>query len=241
MLPTLPVALRDNRSRARAARLVFLLLALISAALVAISLLTPPQTGPDDEVPPAATMLYAATGLAGVLYLVLLVGSYVALIMWLRRAYYNLHQLPGIYPEYSDGWAAGAWFVPFINLARPYTIMREVWNDTQRAAVGQVAEPATILGWWWAAFILKFIVGRITWAMTKGSDSNFSQLDLTATALDAGAQVLVAGFTWYIIGRIARFEEQLTLSQQLAQLGQPAPIQDPSATEQSNYGYPEGY
>lgn len=244
MLPALPGALRDNRARARTARLVFILLAAISALLVVLALGLPANVSPGDSLPRNTTLLYAGFSLLSILYLGLLIGSYVVLIRWLRRAYYNLHQLPGIYPEYSDGWAAGAWFVPFVNFWRPFTIMREVWQDTQLAAVGQIAVPATVLGWWWAMFILKLIVGRITWVMAKGSGDNFSEQDLLATAFDAGAQVLAALFTWYVIGRIARFEEQLTLRQGIDRLGQPAPATEVPATlaaEQSDYGQPEGY
>ncbi|RZL08397.1 MAG: DUF4328 domain-containing protein [Hymenobacter sp.] len=236
--------LRDNKRRARTARLVFILLAAASAGLVVLTSMLPPNVSPDDSLPRSTTLLYAGFSLLSFVYLGLLIGSYVALIRWLRRAYYNLHQLPGIYPEYSDGWAAGAWFMPFINFWRPFTIMREVWQDTQLAAVGQVAVPATALGWWWASFILKLIVGRITWVMSKTSDDNFSEQDLLATILDAGAQVLAALLTWYVIGRIARFEAQLTIRQQIDQLGQPAPtgeVPAALAAEQSNYGQPEGY
>lgn len=236
--------LRDNKRRAHTARLVFILLAAASAGLMVLAAVLPPNVSPDDSLPRSTTLLYGGFSLLSIVYLGLLIGSYVALIRWLRRAYYNLHQLPGIHPEYSDGWAAGAWFMPFINFWRPFTIMREVWQDTQLAAVGQVAVPATALGWWWASFILKLIVGRITWVMTKTSDDNFSEQDLLATILDAGAQVLAALFTWYVIGRIARFEAQLAIRQQIDQLGQPAPtgeVPAALAAEQSNYGQPEGY
>ena len=151
--------LRPNQGRARTARLVFLLLAFSAGGLVLLSAvglgLPDWDSALTDLASPLTLGVYYAHILLGLLYLGLLIGSYVVLIMWLRRAYYNLHQLPGIHPEYSDGWAAGAWFVPFLNFVRPFTIMREVWQDTQRAAWGRIAQPATIVAWWWTAFIVK--------------------------------------------------------------------------------------
>lgn len=232
--------LRDNQGRARAARVVFLLLSAASVLVLAMALLLPSQA--KVAMTHQMALLYIGFSLTVALHIGLIIVGYVTLIMWLRRAYYNLHQLPGVHPEYSDGWAAGAWFVPFINFVRPFTITREVWNDTQQSAYGRVAEPATVLGWWWAAWVLKLIVGRITWAMSKSSDEGLTDNTLLAAALDAGSELLVAILTWYVIGRMARFEEQLALRQQVDHLGQAAP-EVPAAllSEQLGYGQAEGY
>src|SRR6476469_5047220 len=52
---------------------------------------------------------------------VALVVSLIVFILWFRRAYYNLH-LKAAELTYSEGWAAGGWFVPVMNFAIPYKI-----------------------------------------------------------------------------------------------------------------------
>lgn len=236
--------LRDNRQRARTARVIFLLFALAAGSLTLISLaglnLPDWSEAADGNSSGFTTALYYGYILLGILYFTLLALSYIWLIMWLRRAYYNLHQLPNIHPEYSDGWAAGAWFVPFLNFVRPYTIMKEVWQNTQRAAWGRIVEPATVLSWWWAAFLLKLIIGRITSKMGS-SEEGITHEDLLPMLLDAGAQLLFAALTWHVIGRAARFEEQLTVRQQVEQLGQPISLPVSHKTDQSDYALEEGY
>lgn len=236
--------LRDNRKRARTARLLFLLLAGFSAAVLLMASIAPANLAATDNMPTGTAFFYAGFSLLSFSVIALVIGSYIALIMWLRRAYYNLHQLPGLNPEYSDGWAAGAWFVPFLNLVRPFTIVREVWQDTQVAARGRVVEPTTILGWWWAAFLLRLFIGRLTWAMARGlpETDSLTSNDLLSAGLEAGTHLLFGVLTWYIIGRCMRFEEELALRQQVEQLGQPGP-EAPAflQAEQPNYGQPEGY
>ena len=236
--------LRDNQQRARTARVMFLLFALASGGLVLVSLAglnLPDWNGAADGTSSGFTTgLYYGYILLAILYFILLIGSYIYLIMWLRRAYYNLHQLPGINPEYSDGWAAGAWFVPFLNFVRPYTIMREVWQDTQRAAWGRIVEPGTVLGWWWAAFLVKVIVGRITTKMGSNADG-ITQDDLLPMLFDAGTQLLFAALTWHVIGRAAAFEDELAVRQQVDQLGQPIALPVSHKTDQSDYALEEGY
>ncbi len=236
--------LRDNRQRARVARVIFFLLSLVCGGVVLISLAgmnLPDWDGATSGNSSGFTTgLYYGYTLLGIMYILLLVASYVYLIMWLRRAYYNLHQVPGINPEYSDGWAAGAWFVPFLNFVRPYTIMREVWHDTQRAAWGRIVQPANVLGWWWAAFVIKLILGRITAKMGSHSD-DITQEDLLPMLLDTATQLLFAALTWYVIGRVAGFEEELAARQQVQQLGQPISLPIPHKTDQSDYALEEGY
>jgi heme A synthase len=236
--------LRNNQQRARMARIIFLLFAITCGSLVLISLAG--MNLPDWDGAANGTGSGFTTGihygyiLLVITYLILLIASYVYLIMWLRRAYYNLHQVPGIHPEYSDGWAAGAWFVPFLNFVRPYTIMREVWQDTQRAAWGRIVEPSTVLGWWWAAFIFKLILGRITTKMGSDSDG-VTQENLLPMLLDTGAHLIFAVLTWHIIGRVATFEEELTVRQQVNQLGQPISLPVSHKTDQSDYQLEESY
>ena len=236
--------LRDNQQRARMARFVFLLFAFVCGSLVLVSLAgmnLPDWNGAVNETSSGfTTWLYYFYIFLGVMYLVMLIASYVYLIMWLRRAYYNLHQVPGIHPEYSDGWAAGAWFVPFLNFVRHYTIMREVWQDTQRAAWGRIVEPSTVLGWWWAAFVTKLILGRITPKMGSSS-SDVTQDDLLPMLLDTGTHLVFAVLTWYIIGRASHFEEELAVRQQVDQLGQPIALPVSHKTDQSDYALEEGY
>lgn len=64
-------------------------------------------------------------GAVAVVFLICYVLTAVYFIMWFRRAYFNLHKLvKGL--KYSEGWAAGAWFVPVFNLFGPYQIATDL-------------------------------------------------------------------------------------------------------------------
>ena len=66
------------------------------------------------------TSLLASTG-----FLVWL-GTATAVLMWVHRAYRNLPALGARDMAYSPGWAVGWWFIPFLNLVRPYQVVREI-------------------------------------------------------------------------------------------------------------------
>lgn len=229
--------LRDNQSRAQQAITFFLLTALASVCLCLVDAVG--LTCSDWELVDQYAASQFTLGVFWIRFfllsvnLILLVCDYVFLIRWLRRAYYNLHQLPTIQPDYPEGWAAGAWFVPFINLARPFTIMREVWQDTQRVAFGQVIVPATLVGWWWAAQLLG---GFAATGVARLTGSN----ELTGEIISQFINVVGAVLTWRLIQRAATFEDALLQRLQLDALGQPQP-QPIRHAGQSDYALEEGY
>ena len=87
----------------------------------------------------------------------------VLFMIWFRRCYYNVRSL-GFNTQYTDGWAVGAWFVPFMNLFAPYQIMKEIWNDTQAKAQENSPDPRfkshAILRVWWILWIVSNVAGR---------------------------------------------------------------------------------
>ncbi len=102
------------------------------------------------------------------------IGSFIALavffIRWFRRAYYNLHNLPGAYASLEEGWAAGAWFIPFLNLVRPYQIMKEIWEGTQQFLAHRMTpRSSALVNSWWAIYLGTNIFSGIASRLVAGS------------------------------------------------------------------------
>jgi hypothetical protein len=90
--------------------------------------------------------------------------------MWISRSYRNLPALSSSPCTYSPGWAIGAFFVPFLNLVRPFQIVRELWHlsdssstvTTARTA-GQKLPTPPIVGWWWGVWLVSGLLGQAVW------------------------------------------------------------------------------
>ncbi|MFV0599213.1 MAG: DUF4328 domain-containing protein [Bacteroidales bacterium] len=92
--------------------------------------------------------------------------SAITFIMWFRRAYHNLHQKIS-YLSWKEGWASGAWFVPFLNLYRPYQIMMELYKDTielLKKKDNNLASKLTTnyVNLWWSLWIISNILSNIS-------------------------------------------------------------------------------
>ena len=97
-------------------------------------------------------------GIIGLFYMIGFIISTITFIQWFRRAYFNLHLIVGNL-SYSEAWASGSWFVPILNLFRPYRIMKELYVETRLLLVrNRINFNQNLytdnLGWWWTIWIV---------------------------------------------------------------------------------------
>jgi hypothetical protein len=107
-------------------------------------------------------LFYLAVGIA-------LLTAGVTFLMWIYRANKNLHAL-GSQASDTPGWAVGFWFIPFLNLYKPFRNAQEVWvlsgqGTTERDEDGYSVQPNAsgapqIITAWWTAWILSGITAR---------------------------------------------------------------------------------
>lgn len=108
--------------------------------------------------------------LIAILFLIVYVISAITFIQWFRRAYYNLHILvKGLLN--TEGWAAGAWFVPIVSLFKPYQIMTEMSQKSKElisknnSTSESINTSSSTIGFWWALWIINNILGQISFRL----------------------------------------------------------------------------
>jgi len=88
--------------------------------------------------------------------------SMIAFILWLYRAYYNLHQLVANL-NYGVGWVVGCWFVPILNLYRPCGLIQDLFEKTTGLLKKNNPDihsglSFNLVGFWWISFIALMIL-----------------------------------------------------------------------------------
>lgn len=103
--------------------------------------------------------------IVALLYTIAMVFSIVTFIKWMRRAYYNLHTGYPRRLSYPEDAAVSSWFIPFVNLYKPYKIMKEIYETYQEILNGRgmrdYVTSTWIIGLWWGVWIFSGIVGNI--------------------------------------------------------------------------------
>jgi hypothetical protein len=110
-----------------------------------------------------------------IVYLITYIISAVTFIQWFRRAYFNLHQRVN-FLLYTEGWAAGSWFVPILNLFRPYQIMKELYLETYKILTKNGSSrlgifSTTTVGLWWTLWIINGIIGQVVYRVSSSAEN----------------------------------------------------------------------
>lgn len=110
--------------------------------------------------------------------------------MWTVRAARNVRVLePDATFVFTPGWAVGYFFIPFLNLYKPYQAVREIDIHSGELALDGPAAGASIIGAWWAAWIINNIVAQIAWRVSMQSSDTYDGL-ATANNANIGVEVL---------------------------------------------------
>src|SRR2546428_13386 len=111
-----------------------------------------------------AELYEALTGLVTLFYFSGWFLSVVAFLSWLYRAFKNLSALGARKLRFTPGWAVGWFFVPLMDLIRPYEAVNELWHASDPAIPSYEpasrAAPAPVR-WWWSLFILWVLTARL--------------------------------------------------------------------------------
>ena len=149
--------------------------------------------------------------------------SAVLFIMWFRRAYYNLN-VAAHNTIYSDGWVAGFWFIPIVNLFRPYQLMKEMYNKTNDLLADDIKgcisqKSVSDVGLWWALWIISNIFNSV----------NVFFLGASSTTSIIGAVVDIIIFiplTYYAAKVVRDYMEMEEVMQEMAETQRETELQN---------------
>jgi hypothetical protein len=105
----------------------------------------------------------ARQALIGGLQVIGFIATAICWLVWLHSAYRNLSLMGTKLTEYTPGWAVGYWFIPFLNLLRPYQVTKELWLRSARRNEEPIAslDAPTIVSLWWGLYLLCGFFGRL--------------------------------------------------------------------------------
>ncbi len=164
-----------------------------------------------------------------IIYLIVYLVSAVTFIQWFRRAYYNIHQLVP-YCLNTEGWAAGSWFVPILNLFKPYQIMKEIFSETNRLLSGREETESrelsiSLIGWWWAFWLINGFLGQLYFRLTLKAETLDDFLTSTTIGMIGNlASIPLVIITVVIIRKYAAVEPLLHELEIPAEEGEEEPV-----------------
>jgi hypothetical protein len=170
--------------------------AVVQAAVVADAVRTTDPTDP-------SFLVYGGSSL---LYLLLLVASYVTTCLWLWRARHNSELIePGHHHARSRGWVWGGWVCPIVNLWFPFQVVKGIHVASSRAYGGAGA----LIGWWWAAWLVFLFSMRASDSVATDAIDSGDVQSAEGVAVFAALLSVVALVLWVqVIRRTTRIQHE---------------------------------
>ncbi len=101
------------------------------------------------------------TALIGLLWILVNILFIIFYLIWKHHVFKNVQSLQVEGLKYSPGWAVGWYFIPFLNLFKPYQVMKEIWQATFYSKETEDWKGKSVSGiliiWW-----ITWIVGNMT-------------------------------------------------------------------------------
>jgi hypothetical protein len=216
MTDDLPSAVRSEHTRARvtlyllAAGLVLTLIA-IGSGIAQARMLEAIRTGVEVSAEHAEAN-DARQRLIGLAEIIVFLATVVAWLIWQHRAYANLRLVGSRETEYTPGWSVGYWFIPILNLFRPYQITAELWRRSElcngRDPIGSLSRPPLILGWW-VVYLALGLLGRAYFSTTMNAKTLTDFIAATDLGLVHDSLSVVSTILAIIVVRgIDRFQQE---------------------------------
>src|SRR5262249_23414208 len=104
---------------------------------------------------------------------------------------------------YGNGWAIGAWFIPFFNLVRPKQIANDIWRGSEPrvevAAQWRQVEVPSLVHRWWALYLAQGVLVYIGQRIAGAGYGKLTTLD----SFSSGLSQIKSGTVVDILGEIA--------------------------------------
>lgn len=147
-------------------------------------------------------------GLFAFLFIPIAIITIIRFIKWFRRSYCNLNRV-GIDTDKKEGWAAGSWFIPIYNLGAPESIMKEIWEKTQKFYTNNI-EDNEIITKWWILWITTLILNSQSDKIASFlMEDNTLQAQIIISIISYILYIPLTYITIKLVKKVSNFEDEM--------------------------------
>lgn len=120
--------------------------------------------------------------------------------IWIPRANRNARALGATGLRFTPAWSVGWFFVPVMNLYKPYEAMREIWLAS---LPDDARKRAPLLGWWWALCLVSGAASLLAFELMMAGPDQWllaARAHLYSDAVDIPLAIVAMLVVWRIHG-----------------------------------------
>lgn len=103
------------------------------------------------------TLVAVMEGILGIGQFVVVMLSLIFFMVFIYRSHNNLRVLGAEKLEFTPGWCIGWFFIPVMNLFKPYKAVSEIWVQSMPHSTvvpGNTTPSMSLIAWWWAFWLI---------------------------------------------------------------------------------------
>jgi hypothetical protein len=146
----------------------------------------------------------------GIVQLAAYIITGITFLMWIHRANVNCRGLGAKDIKFTPGWAVGYYFIPILNLYKPYYAMKEIWQASQNPVNWQGSPAGSLLGLWWILWLVSNFVGQASFRMSMRAESLDSIKSATVVAIASDlVEIPLCIVAVFLVATIYSFQKKL--------------------------------
>ena len=146
----------------------------------------------------------------GIAYILVFVVTGFVFLKWIRRANINSSGFGVQGMTFTPGWSIGYYFIPILNLFKPYQAMKEILQVSKDPRGWFHQSGGQLLGWWWGLWLASGVVSRMsTRAYTKATTVEEFQSASNLSIVDEVVSIILTIVAAILVRTIARNQEKL--------------------------------
>ena len=155
---------------------------------------------------------------------VLLILSAVFFVRWMVRAHHN-YQAAGGLTVFSKSTVQWAFFIPFVNLGRPYQVVREFWHGMFEKVRGFSFQESqfqqVVVGWWWVIWLISGSLGNVSRRIQDPGNMSMMVMSNYFEIAYNLAQIISGWLIIAVIKEFTQLEEESRSMQRIEDLAEP--------------------
>lgn len=146
----------------------------------------------------------------------------IAFLVWFYRAHVNAKAMSQVKFADTSGLAVGFFFIPIMNLFKPFVGMRDIWRGSFTSPGSFAAPPSTLVGIWWAAWISMNFLNRFFVFGFASRDPSIKELITLSNISMIGNVLMIVPFGLTVLLVLKITKQQARKALQISQgIGQP--------------------
>ena len=108
--------------------------------------------------------------LIGILQIALFIITGISFLKFIYFSNSNSRSFGAKGMQFTPGWSIGYYFIPYLNLYKPYRAMKEIWKTSKNPQNWEILKTPSLFPQWWTLWIISALLGNMSFRLSMKAE-----------------------------------------------------------------------